>query len=72
MFFTTTCHSAAKSRAGSVCEIINNNQFQQLSQILIESRHLLLGRELGSHALDEYISTKAVHWNYGENIEWPL
>jgi aldehyde dehydrogenase (NAD+) len=33
---------------------------------------LLLGRELGSHALDEYISTKAVHWNYGENIEWPL
>jgi len=33
---------------------------------------LLLGRELGSHALDEYISTKAVHWNYGENVEWPL
>jgi aldehyde dehydrogenase (NAD+) len=30
------------------------------------------GRELGSHALEEYISTKAVHWNYGENIEWPL
>jgi hypothetical protein len=33
---------------------------------------LPLGRELGSSALDEYISTKAVHWNYGENIEWPL
>ncbi|THH17943.1 hypothetical protein EW146_g2947 [Bondarzewia mesenterica] len=30
------------------------------------------GRELGSHALDEYISTKAVHWNYGEKLEWPL
>ncbi|KAH9952740.1 hypothetical protein BC827DRAFT_1286560 [Russula dissimulans] len=31
-----------------------------------------IGRELGSHALGEYISTKAVHWNYGENIEWPF
>jgi aldehyde dehydrogenase (NAD+) len=31
-----------------------------------------LGRELGRHGLDEYISTKAVHWNYGEDLEWPL
>ncbi|KAI9507718.1 NAD-aldehyde dehydrogenase [Russula earlei] len=31
-----------------------------------------IGRELGSHGLEEYISTKAVHWNYGENIDWPL
>ncbi|KAA1466204.1 NAD-aldehyde dehydrogenase [Dentipellis sp. KUC8613] len=31
-----------------------------------------IGRELGSQALDEYISTKAVHWNYGEKLEWPL
>ncbi|KZV75147.1 NAD-aldehyde dehydrogenase [Peniophora sp. CONT] len=31
-----------------------------------------IGRELGSHALDEYISTKAVHWNYGEKLDWPL
>ncbi|KAI0069084.1 NAD-aldehyde dehydrogenase [Artomyces pyxidatus] len=31
-----------------------------------------IGRELGSQALDEYISTKAVHWNYGEKLDWPL
>ncbi|KAI0035661.1 NAD-aldehyde dehydrogenase [Vararia minispora EC-137] len=31
-----------------------------------------IGRELGSHALEEYISTKAVHWNYGEKLDWPL
>ncbi|KAI0321810.1 NAD-aldehyde dehydrogenase [Amylostereum chailletii] len=30
------------------------------------------GRELGQAALDEYISTKAVHWNYGEKLDWPL
>ncbi|KAI0698901.1 aldehyde dehydrogenase domain-containing protein [Cytidiella melzeri] len=31
-----------------------------------------IGRELGSHALDEYISVKAIQWNYGEKLEWPL
>lgn len=31
-----------------------------------------LGRELGMHALEEYISTKAVHFNYGEKLDWPL
>jgi len=31
-----------------------------------------IGRELGRHGLDEYISTKAVHWNYGEDLEWPF
>ncbi|KAH9966147.1 hypothetical protein BC827DRAFT_799510 [Russula dissimulans] len=36
------------------------------------SRAASVRRELGSHALGEYISTKAVHWNYGENIEWPF
>lgn len=30
------------------------------------------GRELGSYALDEYTSVKAVHWNFGETLEWPL
>lgn len=30
------------------------------------------GRELGSYALDEYTSVKAIHWNYGEKIDWPL
>ncbi len=32
----------------------------------------LPGRELGSYALEEYTSVKAVHWNYGEKLEWPL
>ncbi|KAJ3573871.1 hypothetical protein NP233_g2143 [Leucocoprinus birnbaumii] len=31
-----------------------------------------IGRELGSYALEEYTSVKAVHWNFGERIEWPL
>ena len=30
------------------------------------------GRELGSYALEEYTSVKAVHWNYGEKLDWPL
>ncbi|KAF7301348.1 NAD-aldehyde dehydrogenase [Mycena indigotica] len=29
------------------------------------------GRELGSLALEEYTSTKAVHWNFGEKLDWP-
>ncbi|KAF5364220.1 hypothetical protein D9756_000710 [Leucocoprinus leucothites] len=31
-----------------------------------------IGRELGSYALEEYTSVKAVHWNFGERLEWPL
>ncbi|KAG1753943.1 aldehyde dehydrogenase domain-containing protein [Suillus paluster] len=31
-----------------------------------------IGRELGSYALDEYTSIKAVHWNFGEKLDWPL
>lgn len=31
-----------------------------------------IGRELGSYALAEYTSVKAVHWNIGEKLEWPL
>ncbi|XP_006460020.1 NAD-aldehyde dehydrogenase [Agaricus bisporus var. bisporus H97] len=31
-----------------------------------------IGRELGSHALAEYTSVKAVHWNFGEKVDWPL
>jgi aldehyde dehydrogenase (NAD+) len=30
------------------------------------------GRELGSYALEEYTSIKAVHWNFGEKLGWPL
>ncbi|KAJ7276293.1 NAD-aldehyde dehydrogenase [Mycena haematopus] len=31
-----------------------------------------IGRELGSYALEEYMSVKAVHWNFGEKLQWPL
>jgi aldehyde dehydrogenase (NAD+) len=31
-----------------------------------------IGRELGSYALDEYTSVKAIHWNFGEKLDWPL
>jgi len=31
-----------------------------------------IGRELGSYALEEYTSVKAVHWNFGERLDWPL
>lgn len=30
------------------------------------------GRELGIEGLKEYTQTKAVHWNYGEELPWPL
>ncbi|KAF8211202.1 NAD-aldehyde dehydrogenase [Mycena galopus ATCC 62051] len=30
------------------------------------------GRELGSYALEEYTSVKAIHWNFGEKLDWPL
>lgn len=29
------------------------------------------GRELGSYGLEEYISVKAVHHNFGDKIEFP-
>ncbi|KAG1806904.1 aldehyde dehydrogenase domain-containing protein [Suillus plorans] len=32
----------------------------------------IVGRELGSYALDEYTSVKAIHWNFGEKLDWPL
>jgi aldehyde dehydrogenase (NAD+) len=38
----------------------------------IGSHNILAGRELGSYALEEYTSVKAVHWNFGEKLEWPL
>jgi aldehyde dehydrogenase (NAD+) len=32
-----------------------------------------IGRELGSYALEEYTSVKAVHWNLSEEKHsWPL
>ncbi|EJD00956.1 NAD-aldehyde dehydrogenase [Fomitiporia mediterranea MF3/22] len=31
-----------------------------------------IGRELGSYALDEYTSIKAIHWNFGEKLDWPF
>ncbi|CAE6504780.1 unnamed protein product [Rhizoctonia solani] len=31
-----------------------------------------IGRELGSYALKEYTNVKAVHWNFGEKMDWPF
>lgn len=31
-----------------------------------------IGRELGVDAIKEYVQVKSVHWNYGEDLEWPL
>jgi len=31
-----------------------------------------IGKELGSYALEEYTSVKAVHWNFGEKLGWPF
>ncbi|KAI5124867.1 hypothetical protein M0805_007299 [Coniferiporia weirii] len=32
-----------------------------------------IGRELGSYALEEYTSIKAVHWSFGgEKVDWPF
>jgi aldehyde dehydrogenase (NAD+) len=31
-----------------------------------------IGRELGSYALEEYTSVKAIQWNFGEKLSWPL
>ncbi|TFK55757.1 NAD-aldehyde dehydrogenase [Heliocybe sulcata] len=31
-----------------------------------------IGRELGSYGLEEYMSIKAVHWNFGEKLDWPF
>ncbi|KAI0786420.1 NAD-aldehyde dehydrogenase [Abortiporus biennis] len=31
-----------------------------------------IGRELGSYALEEYTSVKAIQWNYGEKLDWPI
>ncbi|KAJ7667933.1 NAD-aldehyde dehydrogenase [Mycena polygramma] len=29
-------------------------------------------QSLGSYALEEYTSVKAVHWNFGEKLDWPF
>lgn len=31
-----------------------------------------IGRELGEYALNEYTNVKAVHWNFGEKLDWPM
>jgi hypothetical protein len=63
--FTITYHLVGKSRVVSV---------RHPHRPTVESALSVSppGRELGRNALDEYISTKAVHWNYGEDCEWPL
>jgi aldehyde dehydrogenase (NAD+) len=41
-------------------------------RLITQLAFCISGRELGSYALDEYTSVKAVHWNFGEKLDWPL
>lgn len=59
-----------RSAARSSLESVQASLFS--SRNALTTVHLLLGRELGSYALDEYTSVKAIHWNFGEKLEWPL
>jgi len=70
---STTCwiimfHLEERSNRGSVCGF--PRLIRQFDSISIDLPPL--GRELGSHALEEYTSVKAVHWNFGEKLVWPL
>lgn len=56
--------------AGCVSGALLTEQSTNVAGIL--NMLVLLGRELGSYALDEYTSVKAVHWNFGEKLDWPL
>ncbi|KAJ7129777.1 NAD-aldehyde dehydrogenase [Mycena epipterygia] len=61
---------ASALEAGTVNQynlLVNNVPFGGKKQSVI-----ILGRELGSYALEEYTSVKAVHWNFGEKLDWPL
>lgn len=42
------------------------------SFVIVGSAEYRTGRELGSYALEEYTSVKAIHWNFGEKLDWPL
>jgi len=56
--------SEGKSRVA----LVRNSRAQECWVTLISRA----GRELGSYALEEYTSVKAVHWNFGEKLDWPL
>ncbi|KAJ7904427.1 aldehyde dehydrogenase domain-containing protein [Mycena olivaceomarginata] len=49
------------------------NQYNLLSNnVPFGGKKQSVRRELGSYALEEYTSVKAVHWNFGEKLDWPL
>lgn len=50
-----------QSGIGSLCWMSMNDRIDTFE-----------GRELGSYALEEYTSVKAIHWNFGETLDWPL
>lgn len=54
-----------QSGVGACCQPLSDGDF-------ITHMCQISGRELGSYALAEYTSVKAVHWNFGEKLEWPL
>ncbi|KAJ7507709.1 aldehyde dehydrogenase domain-containing protein [Mycena galericulata] len=61
-------------RVASALEAGTINQYNLLSNNVPfgGKKQSSLGRELGSYALEEYTSVKAVHWNFGEKLDWPL
>jgi aldehyde dehydrogenase (NAD+) len=63
--YPTEAHCAQLFTCSSLQILTNNVPFGGKKQSGI-------GRELGSYALDEYTSVKAVHWNFGEKLDWPL
>ena len=73
-------HLRARSHCGSVAgrrPLLASSQQRDCLRGGCDSREqalivVLAGRELGSYALEEYTSVKAVHWNYGEKLDWPL
>ena len=75
----TPPHSAREALRRDRRELLASSQQRDCLTQGCESREralivscALAGRELGSYALEEYTSVKAVHWNYGEKLDWPL
>ena len=61
---TTTLLSAARNRV----ELVSDDHDSPAIPLTCYAT----GRELGSDALHEYISIKAVQWNIGEKLDWHL
>ncbi|KAJ6539257.1 NAD-aldehyde dehydrogenase [Mycena capillaripes] len=60
-------------RVASALDAGTINQYNLLSNnVPFGGNKQSVRRELGSYALEEYTSVKAVHWNFGEKLDWPI